>query len=192
MSKNFYKQNRKLFKDNTKSDSKLTNILQKNLLKLLRDDFQYLEDFPDILISEEACQTNILQLVSTIHSIGSRIENEIDGNLLLLTEQKAKSYLFEFLDKAEHIYEILFRRRNAMDPSKPENVNSNIGIFSNELKNRKDIISAIQFLSVVQVEKESKKSLHYYIKNYHTMILKKRSIPTQNSNGKVNLLILLS
>lgn len=151
MSKNFYKQNRKLFKDNTKSDSKLTNILQKNILKLLRDDFQYLEDFPDILISEEACQTNILQLVSTIHSIGSRIENEIDGNLLLLTEQKAKSYLFEFLDKAEHIYEILFRRRNAMDPSKPENVNSNIGIFSNELKNRKDIISAIQFLSIVQV-----------------------------------------
>ena len=185
MSKNFYKQNRKLFKDNTKSDSKLTNILQKNLLQLLRNDFQYLEDFPDILISTEACEESIIQLLATLRTINKNIENEIDSNLLLLSEQKAKTYLLEFLDNTFELQYLIIARNDNMDPDNPENLILKRGIFSDELKNRSDIIYAIKVLNEAQFEAVQKIiSLIHRKLSYYDMEKKVTTDPKLKWQGK--------
>ena len=98
-------------------------------------------------MTKDECDREFQITIATISSIGSRMENEIDDNLLLLTEKKSKIYLTEFLNKSRFIEKIVLRRKEKLDTSKPDSI-----LLRKELENREDIKNILVLLNEFQIK----------------------------------------
>lgn len=139
------------FRDSTSLDSKINRIIEKNFFLEIKRILNYGGFFE--IESEEQVQENGLRQATVLSNLLYNLENEIEDSLALMTKEQGFIYLSKLYDKTERSIENIKGQLNRI---RNNNFEDFLGLRTEEVEKRKDIIEVANYLNGLKITKLNK------------------------------------